>query len=151
DTKLDRPVALSFVKRDAMASDPKGTEREAKVLGRIGRHDNIVSLYEISADGTAEFMVFEYLSGGTLTEYLAQVGPLPFDDILLLGRQLCRGLSHLHGRGLIHRDLSPDNVWLDERHKAHIGDFDSAITIGSDTGSLPITTGSFASPEEHSG
>src|SRR5262249_49896320 len=96
-------------------------------------------------------MVFEYLSGGTLADYLAQAGPLPADDLMRLGRQLSRGLAHLHGGGLIHRDVSPDNVWLDQRRKAHIGDFDSAVTAGSDARSLPITTGSFASPEEHAG
>src|SRR5215467_11441070 len=77
DTKLDRLVALSFVKPDAALADPEGTEREAKVLGRIGSHPNIVSLYdyEISPDGSvAEYMVFEYLSGGTLTAYLRHAG-----------------------------------------------------------------------------
>jgi serine/threonine protein kinase len=123
------------------------------VLGRISEHDNIVSLYdyEIDGDGSIEYMVFEYLGGGTLTEYLREAGPLSLDDILRLGRQLCRGLSHLHKRDLIHRDVSPDNVWLDERHVAHLGDFDSAITATGAGGLLPITTGSFAAPEEHEG
>ena len=153
DTKMDRLVAVSLVKPEAALSDPEGTEREAKVLGRIGEHDNIVSLYdyEIDSDGSVEYMVFEYLGGGTLTEYLREAGRLSLDDILRLGRQLCRGLSHLHKGGLIHRDVSPDNVWLDEGHVAHLGDFDSAITDTA-TGDLrPITTGSFAAPEEHAG
>src|SRR5258708_32112904 len=128
DAKMDRVVALSLVKPDAVISDPEGTEREAKVLGRIGSHPNIVSLYdyEISTDGTAQFMVFEYLSGGTLAEYLQETRQLPLDALLRLGRQLCRGLAHLHDRGLIHRDVSPENIWLDQRHVAHLGDFDSA-------------------------
>lgn len=153
DTKMDRLVALSFVKADAVLSDPEGTEREAKVLGRIGRHANIVSLhdFEISADGSAQHMIFEYLSGGTLARHLRETGPMPLDALLRLGRQLCSGLSHLHGRGLIHRDVSPENIWLDERLVAHLGDFDSAVTTGTDVGALPITTGSYASPEELDG
>lgn len=153
DKKMGRPVALSFVKPDAIVSDPDGTEREAKVLGLIGRHPNVVSLFdfEISDDGSAQYMVFEYLSGGTLTQHLAETGPMSLDALLRLGRQLCRGLSHLHGRGLIHRDVSPDNIWLDERLVAHLGDFDSAITTGTEVSKLPITTGSFASPEERDG
>ena len=153
DTKMNRLVAVSIVKPDAVLSDPEGTEREAKVLGRIGEHDNIVSLYdyELGGGGSVQYMVFEYLSGGTLTEYLREAGQLSLDDILRLGRQLCRGLSHLHKRDLIHRDVSPDNVWLDDRHVAHLGDFDSAITA-TDTGDLrPITTGAFAAPEEREG
>src|ERR1035441_8976938 len=51
DMKMDRPVAISLVKPDAALSDPEGTEREAKVLGRIGEHDNIVSLYDYELGG----------------------------------------------------------------------------------------------------
>jgi eukaryotic-like serine/threonine-protein kinase len=129
DRKMDREVALSFVKPEAMLLDPDGTEREAKILGRIGIHDNIVSLfeYEIAPDGSAQYMVFEYLRGGTLAAYLNAHGPLPRSQLLRLGRQLCRGLAHLHGSGLIHRDVSPANIWLDDRDVAHLGDFDSAV------------------------
>jgi serine/threonine protein kinase len=96
-------------------------------------------------------MVFEYLSGGTLAEYLTKTGKWSLREILRLGRQLCRGLAHLHKRGLIHRDVSPQNVWLDERHEAHLGDFDSAIpTTGADD-LRPITTNSYAAPEERKG
>lgn len=153
DTKMDRLVAVSFVKPEAALEDPEGTEREAKVLGRIGRHDNVVSLYDydIGVDGTIEYMVFEYLGGGTLAEYLREAGQRPLDEVLRLGRQLCRGLAHLHKSGLIHRDVSPENVWLDERHEAHLGDFDSAIPAAGAGDLRPITTNSFAAPEEREG
>jgi serine/threonine protein kinase len=153
DKKMDRLVAISFVKAEAVLEDPEGTEREAKVLGRIGRHDNIVSLYDydIDADGSVEYMVFEYLSGGTLAEYLRKAGKRSLEEVLRLGRQLCRGLAHLHKRGLIHRDVSPENVWLDERHEAHLGDFDSAIPATGAGDLRPITTNSFAAPEEREG
>ena len=74
--------------------------------------------YDVDADGSVDYMVFEYLGGGTLAEYLRTAGKRPLDEVLRLGRQLCRDLAHLHGRGLIHRDVSPENVWLDERHEA---------------------------------
>ncbi len=59
DTKMDRLVAVSLVKPEGVLSDPAGTEREAKVLGRIGEHDNIVSLYnyEIDSDGSVHEFV----------------------------------------------------------------------------------------------
>jgi len=153
DTKISRLVAISFVRPEAVLEDPEGTEREAKVLGRIGRHDNVVSLYdyEIDVDGSIEYMVFEYLSGGTLAEYLRKAGQRSLDEILRLGRQLCRGLAHLHKSGLIHRDVSPENVWLDERHEAHLGDFDSAIPATGAGDLRPITTNSYAAPEEREG
>lgn len=153
DKKMDRLVAISLVKPEAVLTDPQGTEREAKVLGRIGSHPNVVSLYEyeMDRDGSVEYMIFEYLGGGTLAAYLQTAGRQSLDDILRLGRQLCRGLSHLHKHGLIHRDVSPDNIWLDERHVAHLGDFDSAIPVPGADVLRPITTGSFAAPEEHEG
>jgi serine/threonine protein kinase len=133
-------------------ADPKGTEREAEILGLIGSHDYIVSIYDYDTDpDSVQFMVFEYLSGGTLTDYLREAGPLPLEDILRFARQLSRGLSHLHGRGLIHRDVSPSNIWLDERGVAHLGDFDSATMINSSDTDRPITTNSFAAPEERDG
>jgi len=153
DKKMDRLVAISFVKPEAVLLDPEGTEREAKVLGHIGSHDNIVSLYDydIDADGIIHYMVFEYLSGGTLAEYLGEAGQRSLAEVLRLGRQLCRGLAHLHMRGLIHRDVSPENIWLDERHVAHLGDFDSAIPATGAGDLRPITTNSFAAPEEQEG
>ncbi len=153
DRKMGRLVAISFVKPEAVLEDPEGTEREAMVLGRIGSHDNIVSLYDydIDVDGCVEYMVFEYLSGGTFAEYLLQSGQRSINEALRLGRQLCRGLAHLHQRDLIHRDVSPQNVWLDERHVAHLGDFDSAMPATSAGDLRPITTNSFAAPEEREG
>lgn len=150
DEKMGRLVAISLVKPAAVLSDPLGTEREAKILGRIGSHPNIVSLheYEVGRDGSVEYMIFEYLGGGTLTAYLRAAGRQSLVDILRFGRQMCRGLSHLHKHGLIHRDVSPDNIWLDERHVAHLGDFDSAIPVSGADVLRPITTGSFAAPEE---
>jgi serine/threonine protein kinase len=153
DAKMDRLVAVSMVKPEAVVLDPEGTEREARVLGRIGSNANIVSLYdyEVDSEGSAQYMVFQYLGGGTLTEYLKDADPLSLEDILRFARQLCRGLSHLHKGGLIHRDVSPDNVWLDEHHAAHLGDFDSAITTTGADELRPLTTNSFAAPEEQKG
>jgi serine/threonine protein kinase len=151
DTKMGRFVALSLVKPEAVPLDPDGTVREAKVLGRIGRNDNIVSIYEYDIDDSIQYMVFEYLGGGTLAEHLREVGQLSPNDVLRIGRQLGRGLAHLHKRGLIHRDVSPHNVWLDERHEAHLGDFDSAIPATDMGGRPPVTTNLFSAPEERDG
>jgi hypothetical protein len=90
-----------------------------------------------------------------LRDYLAARGgdPLPADEVMRFGRQLARALSQVHGHGLIHRDIAPANVWLDERNVAHLGDFDSAVKR-DDQGSLsdlPPTTEAYAAPEDASG
>jgi len=124
-----------------------------QALCRAGGHDNIVTLYDRgSADGT-DYLVFEYLAGGTLRNYFQAVRRLPVDEIMRFGRQLARALSQLHQRGLIHRDVAPANVWLDERNVAHLGDFDSAVKTDEpqDPKTLPLTTEAYASPEQTSG
>lgn len=150
DQKVNRLVALSVITPEAAEFDPEGTSREAHILGHIGSHDNIVSLYDYGIDGASgnEFMVLEYLGGGTLLDYLQEKGPLPLEALLKFGRQLCRGLAHLHSKGLIHRDVSLANVWLDDRLTAHLGDFDSAVFVDEQDIRRPLTTNSFASPEE---
>ena len=62
DTKLDRHVAISLVKPEAVLADPEGTEREAKVLGRIGSHPNVVSLFALAANCAAGCRIF--MGGG---------------------------------------------------------------------------------------
>jgi serine/threonine protein kinase len=66
DIKFDRPVALAIAKPEAMGLDPTGIEREARVLGKIGSHDYIVSVfdYDIDPDSNLHYIVFEYLPGG---------------------------------------------------------------------------------------
>jgi serine/threonine protein kinase len=150
DRKMEGLVALSLIKSLAAALDPNGTAREAKVLRRLGSNPNIVSVYDYDTDVETgrEFIVFEYMGGGTLAEYIGKKGPLPQEELLKFGRQVARGLSHMHGKGLVHRDVSPNNVWLDDRYEAHLGDFDSAITIDNPGELRPLTTSAFASPEE---
>ena len=155
DTKMGRLVAIALEQPDAAISDPKGTQREAEVLGSIGAHDNVVSLFEMHLGGPERYMVFEYLEGGTLASYVeehAQRGArVPPEIILRFARQLCRGLSHIHQKGVLHRDVTLDNIRLDERQVAHLGDFDSAICPGAAGDVRPITTQSCASPEERQG
>jgi len=150
DSKMRRLVALAVVRPEAVEADPGGAEREAVVLGRIGRHPNIVSLYDYDMDihSSVQYMVSEYLSGGTLAAHLEGDGPLTLEQVLRLGRQVCRGLAHLHRQGLIHRDVCPKNVLLDERQGAHLGDFDSAIPRDTPAEIRPVTTLAWASPEE---
>jgi hypothetical protein len=73
------------------------------------------------------------------------------EQILRFSRQIARALSHVHHKGVLHRDVSPNNVWLDERHEAHLGDFDSAVLASSAEIVPPLTSDAFASPEERRG
>jgi hypothetical protein len=157
DKLLGRVVALSVIKPASAQADPEGTGREVKALVQAGNHDSIVTLYDRGSAEGADYLVFEYLSNGTLRDYLAKCAkrgkPMPVEDVMQLGRQLARALSHVHDHGLIHRDVAPANVWLDHRRVAHLGDFDSAISLADPQapGGLPLTTEVYAAPEELAG
>jgi serine/threonine protein kinase len=157
DTLLHRQVALALIKPEAARVDPEGTQREADALARAGTHDNVVTFYDRGIVEGTEYLVFDYLQGGTLREYLAKRSkrdkPLSAEEVMQLGRQLARALAYVHKVGLIHRDVAPGNVWLDERKTAHLGDFDSAVghNVALDPAELPPTTEAYAAPEQITG
>ena len=156
DTTLGRKVALALVKQTS-ESAPSRTMQEWQALAQTGDNDNIVTLYDRGTFEGTDYMIFVYLAGGTLREQLRKRDkkdtPFSADEIMRLGRQLARALSHVHKNGLIHRDVAPTNVWLDERGEARLGDFDSAV--GRDTvqdcDPRPVTTEGYAAPEQIAG
>src|SRR5579863_1359559 len=88
--------------------------REAQVAIKL-RHPNIAHLYDFTADedGTA-FIVMEYIRGKTLEELLKTAGPPPLGLTLEIAHQSLRAIGYLHGKGFVHRDISPDNLMLTE-------------------------------------
>jgi serine/threonine-protein kinase len=88
--------------------------QQARQVSQI-HHNNLVDIFDIGElpDGRL-YYVMEYLAGRTLTQTLAK-GRLGFPEIINLGRQVCAGLAAAHAAGLVHRDLSPDNLFLCER------------------------------------
>src|SRR5450755_2057190 len=157
DTLFPRQVALALIRPEAARLDPEGTQREADALARAGTHDNVVTFHDSGIVEGREYLVFDYLQGGTLREYLAKRDergrPLSAEEVMQLGRQLARALAFVHKLGLIHRDVAPGNVWLDERRAAHLGDFDSAVedNVALDPAELPPTTEAYAAPEQIDG
>jgi serine/threonine protein kinase len=156
DVKVgDRLVALSVVKPHASVLDPDGTKREANLLSRVKNHTHIVAFYDYGADGPVQYLVFEYLSGGTLAERIERTETagelIPPDVVVRYGRQLAGALAQIHAAGIIHRDVTPHNIWLSDRQKAKLGDFDSAVLLDGEPGPRPITTEDYASPEERHG
>lgn len=155
DTLLGRKVALALIKKPAETAS-SGAMEEWRALAQTGNNENIVTLHDKgSAEGT-DYLVFDYLAGGTLREYFSKRAdrdrPFSADEVMKLGRQLARALSHVHKHGLIHRDVAPENVWLDERTEARLGDFDSVIDRDAPQDNpQPVTTEEYAAPEQAAG
>ena len=150
DPKARRQVALAVMLPGA---DPLATQREVDMLGKVCPHPNIVTLHEADLDADPPYLVFEYIPGGELRDYFqnlqSQGQQVPLRDFFRTARQLCRALAQVHGKGLIHRDVSATHIWLDERGEAHLGDFDRAMSTDEplpDPGG-PAAAESYAAPE----
>jgi serine/threonine protein kinase/Tol biopolymer transport system component len=122
DLKHDREVAVKVVHPSvASALGPERFLREIAIAAQL-HHPHIVQLYDSGeADGNL-YYVMPYEAGLSLRQRLACDGALPLDDAVVILRDVCDALAHAHGRGIIHRDIKPDNVLLSDRH-AMVTDF----------------------------
>lgn len=100
--------------------------RNEVLLMRELTHPNIVRLFEFGDAGEQRFFItMEYVRGQSLRQYLKSLQPdrLPFDEVLRIMEQICSGVAHAHERGILHRDLKPDNILLGEKGELKIADF----------------------------
>lgn len=113
DLRLDRDVAAKVVDL-ATLGDPSIGARFWQEIVATARpnHPNIVTVYDGGVDGSTAYLVMELLRGRDLARVLAQQGPLPLRDGLLIAAQIVQGLAAAHAAGLIHRDIKPGNVMI---------------------------------------
>jgi serine/threonine protein kinase len=106
DARLDRTVAIKTCK----GRFTERFEREARAISSLN-HPHICALYDIGREGSAEFLVMEYLEGETLEARLCK-GALPIEEALSIATQIAGALDAAHRKGVVHRDLKPGNVML---------------------------------------
>ncbi len=141
DTRLERSVAIKIL--PAHLSDQPAAkerfEREAKAISALN-HPNICHLYDVGSQDGAGYLVMEYLDGDTLADRLLK-GPLPLEQVLRYGVDICEGLEMAHRSGVVHRDLKPGNVML-TRSGAKLMDFGLAkpALTGADPASTSLRT-----------
>jgi Tol biopolymer transport system component len=112
DTRLDRTVAVKILPSN-LSSSPEAKQRfdrEARAISSLN-HPNICQLYDVGSQDGTDFLVMEFLEGETLADRLAKA-PLPLEQILKYGSEICDGLEKAHRSGVVHRDLKPGNVML---------------------------------------
>src|SRR3954470_8120221 len=108
DERLRRDVAVKVIPRAQTDDDHSG--REARVAARLN-HPNVVALYELGFDDDNVYLVSELVEGRTLADLIAEEA-LSDRDIARIGAALCDGLAHAHERGVVHRDVKPQNVMV---------------------------------------
>ncbi len=128
DTRLDRIVAVKILPSN-LASDPDAKQRfdrEARTISGLS-HPNICHLYDVGTQDGISFLVMEYLEGETLADRLRK-GPMPLEQVLKSGIEICEGLEKAHRSGVVHRDLKPGNIML-TRSGAKLMDFGLAKPV----------------------
>ncbi len=130
DTLLDRDVAFSLIKLEGLDEDSRTrVTREAQAMGRLGAHNNIVTVFDLGDDDGQPFIVSELMGGGDVEGLLkkAENNRLPNEQIIEIAIAVCEGLKFAHDKGIIHRDLKPGNIWLTDDGQIKIGDFGLAL------------------------
>jgi eukaryotic-like serine/threonine-protein kinase len=156
DTVLERTVAIKIL-HDHFSDDPEYVERfrrEARALAQLN-HPNIVTVIDRGEYEGRQFIVFEHVEGENLKELVDREGQLPVEQALSLVHQVARGLAFAHEHGVVHRDVKPHNVLIDEDGVAKVTDFGIARSIDpadglTETGAL-LGTSEYIAPEQASG
>jgi serine/threonine-protein kinase len=155
-TELGRAVAIKFL-HGWVAEDPNTQKRfriEAQAMSQLS-HPCCVSIIDFGVEGGAPFMVMDFITGRTLRSRVHEGGALPVKQALSIMRQVLAGLAHAHERGIVHRDIKPDNIILSDAtglgEQVRILDFGLAklrdtapgLTLG-----MPVGTPSYMAPEQ---
>lgn len=154
DIRLDRCVAVKVV-RDELFGDEEVIKRfyaEAHAVATLS-HPNIVSVYDVSQSEDISYIVMELISGITLRQYMDRKRPVPWKQVLHFSKQIADALQHAHERGVIHRDIKPQNILLLQNGTIKVADFGIAAfeneineTKGQAIGSL-----NYIAPEQLKG
>jgi serine/threonine protein kinase len=146
DTRLDRTVAIKILPSH-LSSNPEALQRfdrEARAISSLN-HPNVCQLYDVGSQDGTSFLVMEYLEGETLADRLSK-GPLPIDQVLKCGIEICEGLEKAHRSGVIHRDLKPGNIML-TKSGAKLMDFGLAKPVTPASSASSGLTQTVATPQ----
>ncbi len=157
DTQLNRAVALKVIKPEIAASAEAKERflREAQAAAAI-EHDHIVTIYQVGQQRGVPFIAMQYLKGQSLQQKLAEQNKLDDLEATVIARQVAQGLAAAHKTGLIHRDIKPDNIWMDTAtSRAKILDFGLARSRDAEVdltqSGMLLGTPNYMSPEQAAG
>jgi serine/threonine protein kinase len=150
-----REVALALIKAEAFEDLGEARVwREAEAMARLGRHANIVALYESGADRYGRpYLVIEHMQGGDLSARVIEAEQKPIDVAQVLGiaADVACALAHVHAHGIVHRDVKPENLWVSASGVIKLGDFGLSLDSGEcqPGGGAPIEgTAAYIAPEQ---
>lgn len=150
DPFLGRNVAIKILVDAVNPKDQARLRAEAKALGRL-RHPNVLSIIDLEVIDGTPVLVMELLEGQDLEHYAPTGTQLPLLEAVEIMHQAAMGLHHAHSHGIIHRDVSPSNIWLQPDHGVKVIDFGIAVDTQSvltqTSAAGPLGTVLYFSPE----
>jgi eukaryotic-like serine/threonine-protein kinase len=152
DQTLERRVAIKLMHRE-IASDSDQLERfrrEARAVAQLS-HPHIVGVIDAGEDESRPYIVFEFVEGETLKERIRRMGRLPMEEAIAYAIEIARALECAHAHHIVHRDVKPQNVLIDEEGSAKVTDFGIARTLdqeGLTADGRVLGTTDYVSPEQ---
>jgi len=154
DSVLDRDVAIKVLNQRLAANDPDRPAflREARAAASLS-HPRIVSTYDAGVYSGWPFIVMEYVSGGSLKDVIDAQAPLPPADAAAIAAALAEALQYGHDRGIVHCDIKPQNVLLDQAGNPKLVDFGISQTVAATIALTSAVTGTagYVAPEQLEG
>jgi eukaryotic-like serine/threonine-protein kinase len=155
DMILNREVAIKVLRYDFSNEEElhRRFQREALAATSLA-HPNIVSIYDVGNDGDYHFIVMEYIKGKTLKQYIQEFSPIAPAKAIRIMKQLISAIEHAHDYQIVHRDIKPQNILVDQSGNVKITDFGIATSLSATsytkTNSV-IGTVHYLSPEQARG
>ncbi|MDR1733405.1 MAG: Stk1 family PASTA domain-containing Ser/Thr kinase [Oscillospiraceae bacterium] len=151
----DRPVAVKVLKEEFLQNEEfrRRFKNESKAIALMS-HPNIVKVYDVSYGERMQYIVMEFVEGITLKDYIEQRTVLPWKEAVHFLTQILRALQHAHDRGIIHRDIKPQNIMLLHSGNIKVTDFGIARFARSETRTMSenaIGSVHYISPEQARG
>ncbi len=151
----DRIVAVKILKDEYLANEEfrRRFKNESKAIAVLN-HRNIVKVYDVSFGDRLQYIVMEYIEGISLKEYIEQRGVIDWNEALFFSIQILRALQHAHDKGIVHRDVKPQNIMLLENGTIKVTDFGIARFSHGETRTMTekaIGSVHYISPEQAKG
>ncbi len=155
DEKLEEEMAIKVLKPEIAADRGMiGRFKNELKLARKIAHRNVCKMYDLNEEEDTHFITMEYVTGEDLKSYIRKKEEVSVEDAIYFAQQICEGLAEAHELGVVHRDLKPQNIMIDDKGQAKIMDFGIARSVESpgvtQTGVM-IGTPDYISPEQAEG
>ena len=154
DEQIARSVAIKVLDQHPVGDDLERFRREIDLVSRL-QHPNVVPVFDAGVLEGRPYFVMPYVAGESLRHRFAREHQLPLDDVVSITTDIAQALDHAHARGVLHRDVKPENVLLSEG-RAMLADFGVVLTFAAPSERLTGTgmvmgTPAYMSPEQAEG